>query len=46
VDKYLFITVKTANSDKVIFPYSFAANDPKFTGTAIFNEAQRIIQER
>lgn len=37
--------VKITNSNKVIFPCSFEVNDPKFTGTVILSEAQRIIQE-
>lgn len=37
--------VKIANFNKVIIPCSFEVNDPKFTGTVIFSEAQRIIQE-
>lgn len=38
------MVVKIANADKVIFPCRFEVNDPKFTGTVTFNEAQKIKQ--
>lgn len=45
VGKYGVIMLITTDSNKVTFPCSFEANDLKFNGTVIFNEAQRIIQE-